>query len=201
MRTVLRLDDATVEEWPIRFFQSGHSNLQWFQKVYYPFSAYTAAYRRPLMGISTQADAGTLISPKHDKESQKEGARTFVKDNKLCEMMLVHLEHIQQVYGENSMGATVPFTGMLHINDIEDIDGDVSICSIGGDASGRLWCVINHKTNEMLIILMPHALVEVIGNRSTLLTGDIRRKTMISIAEHLVLIFALLRAVGSRMER
>ena len=191
VRTVL--DDITVEEWPISFFQSGHGNLQWFQKVYYPFRAYTAAYRRPLMGISTHADAATLISPKHDKESQKEGARKFVKDNKTCEIMLMHLEHIQKVYGENSMGATVPFTGMLHINYIEDIDSDVSIGSIGGDASGRSWCVINHRTNKMLIMLMPHALVEVIGNRSTLLEGDIRRKFMISIAEHLVLIFALLQ--------
>ena len=42
-------------------------------------------------------------------------------------------------------------------------------------------------------MLMPHALVEVIGNRSTLLTGDIRRKLMIIIAEHLVLMFALLQ--------
>ena len=90
------------------------------------------------MGVSTQADAATLISPKHDKESQKEGARKFVKekDNTTCEIMLMHLEHIQKVYGENSMGATVPFTGMLHINTIDDIDGDVSIGSIGGDASG-----------------------------------------------------------------
>ena len=147
------------------------------------------------MGISIQADAATLISPKHDKESRKEGARKFVKDNKTCEVMLMQLEHIQQVYGETSMGATVPFTGMLHINDIDDIDGDnvVSIGSIGGDASGRSWCVINHRTNKMLIILIHHALVEVIGNRSTLLTGDIRRKFMIGIAEHLVLIFALLQ--------
>ena len=118
-----------------------------------------------------------------------------MKDNKTCEIMLMHLEHIQQVYRENSMGATVPFTGMLHINDIEDNDGDVSIGSIGGDASGRLWCVINHRTNKMLIIfkLMPHTLVEVIGNRSTLLKGDIRRTFMISIAEHLVLNIALLQ--------
>ena len=107
----------------------------------------------------------------------------------------MHLEHIQKVYEENSMGATVPFTGMLHINDIDDINGDVSIGSIGGDASGRSWCVINHRTSKMLIILMPHVLVEVVGNRPTLLTGDIKRKFMISIAEHLVLTFALLQWV------
>ena len=44
----------------------------------------------------------------------------------------------------------------------------------------------------MLIILMHHALVNMIGRRSTLLMGHIRRK-FISIAEHLVLIFTLLQ--------
>ena len=73
------------------------------------------------------------------------------------------------------------------------MDGDISIGSIGGDASCTSWRVMCHRTRRMLIIFMPWALVEVIGNRSDLEEGDIRRKFMISISEHLVLGFALLQ--------
>ena len=136
-----------------------------------------------------------MVSPKTEKESKAEGARKFRKDNETAEIMLQYLLDVKTEYGENSMGSTVPFTGMMHINDLTDIDTDtcISIGSIGGDASGTSWCVVNHHTRNVLIIRMPSSLVEVIGDRPTLGRGDVRRKFMISIAEHLVLGFALLQ--------
>ena len=107
--------------------------------------------------------------------------------------MLLHLIKENLVFGENSFGSTVPFTAMLKVEDLKNVDADLSIGSIGGDASGTSWSVTNHRSREVIIIKMPPSLVEVLGQRSTLQEGDIRSQFMISIAEHLVLVFAILQ--------
>ena len=98
---------------------------------------------------------------------------------------------MKQKYGENTIESTVPFPSMLDVKDLEDVDLDISIASCGGDASGRLWSVYDHRNRLYLVVAIPEQLVEVIGKRSKLPDDDIRKEFMISIAEHLVLVFAL----------
>ena len=95
------LDDKPAEEWPVSFYRSGFGNFSWFQKFYHLFKAPGAAYRKPLAGVCTKEDGDTLISPKTDKESRKEGVRKFVKDNRTAEVMLMYLQRVKGVYGEN----------------------------------------------------------------------------------------------------
>ena len=187
------LDDQVATEWPVSFFQSGFGNFMWVSKVHHSFKAFMAAYRRPLQGVSTKADTNEMISPKTVKESKKEGARKFIKDNKCLHEMLSYLKRVKQKYGENTIESTVPFSSMLDVKDLEDVDLDISIASCGGDASGRVWSVYNHRNRLYLVVAIPEQLVEVIGKRSKLPDGDIRNEFMISIAEHLVLVFALLQ--------
>ena len=66
------------------------------------------------------------------------------------------------------MGATVHFTGMLHVNDLQRVDADTEIGSVVGDASGTSWYVCDHRSKRALCVKMPHSLIEVIGNRADL---------------------------------
>ena len=97
--------------------------------------------------------------------------------------MLQYLLDANTEYGDNSMGSAVPFTGMMYINNLIHIDADniISIGSIEGDASGTSLCVVNYRTRNVIIVRMPSSLVEVIGDKSCLRRGDVRRKFMISI--------------------
>ena len=58
------------------------------------------------------------------------------------------------------------FSSMLEFKDLEDVDLDISISSCGGDATGRLWSVHDHRNRLYLVVSIPEQLVEVIGKRS-----------------------------------
>ena len=133
------LDDPTAIEWPVSLVQSGFGNFMWVSKVHHSFKAFVAAYRRPLQGVSTKADSNETISPKTVKESKKEGAVKFIKDNKCLHEIRSCLKRVKEKYGENTIESTVRFSSMLDVKDLEDVDLDISIASCGNDASGRLW--------------------------------------------------------------
>ena len=107
--------------------------------------------------------------------------------------MLSYLKRVQGNYGKNTIESTVSFSSMLDVKDLEDVDLDISIASYGVDASGRLWSVYDRRNRMYLVVSIPEQLVEVIGKRSRLPDGGVRKEFMISTAEHLVLVFALLQ--------
>ena len=106
--------DDEEDEWPLSFVSSGFGNMNWLQKVYHPFKAFTAAYRRPMAlagaRVSTQSDMSKMILPKSDNESKAEGARNFRKDNAMIDTMLQYLKRVKETYGENTWESTVPFS-------------------------------------------------------------------------------------------
>lgn len=189
----LKPEYAEQMQWPFGLLQGGAGNWVWFTKVYWQFKAFCAAYRRPLQGMLSSTDPRTMVSPKHGKESQEAGARKFVKDNITIRTMLLHLKRLKQKYGEGHIESTVTMESIIDVSKLDNVDDDVSLGSIGGDASGRGWSVFDHRNRKMMDLQMPKILQDVISRRSQLQEGDVREQFMIAIAEHLVLVFALLQ--------
>ena len=66
----------------------------------------------------------------------------------------------------------------------------VVVASVGGDASGTAWSVLNIFKREALMIHMPAALQAALRSVQHRDPDDVQRLFMISIAEHMVLLFA-----------
>lgn len=185
--------DQEATEYRLDFMQGGWGNFVWTGKVHRCLKAFAAAYRRALKGIDTKAPPDTMVSPKHPKDSKVTGAKKFRKDNRIAGYILRHLKRTKQLYGEDHVSSTVPFATLADVDKWRDPDHDLSIGSIGGDASGTGWSVLDHRLREVIIIRLPPVLSDVLRRKASLSKDDVRDQFMVSIAEHMVLLMAMLQ--------
>ena len=189
------LEDTSITEWSLHFFMKAWGNFVWLQKVYRSFKPFTAAFRRPLQGhptVSAKEAQLIKVSPKQPNEGVAKGAEKFRRDMRVIQLMLEYLRDIKEEYGEDAIETTVPFLCMAGIEDWDRLPPD-SWTSIGGDASGTGWSVLEHSMREILIMPIPQVLSDVLRKRAKLEPMDTRELFMVAIAEHLVLVFAMLQ--------
>lgn len=180
-------------EYRLDFMQEAWGNFVWTGKVHRCLKAFSAAYRRALQGTDTKSSPDTLVSPKHPKDSKQTGANKFRKDNRIAACILRHLKRTKQLYGEDHVESTVPFSTLADMDKLTALDDNLSIGSIGGDASGTGWSVLDHRLNEIMIIQLPKVLSDVLRRKATLTKNDVRDLFMVSVAEHMVLVLAMLQ--------
>ena len=195
------LDDPEATAWSLHFFQKAWGNFVWLQKVYRSFKPFAAGLRRPLQGQATVAAREAqdiMVSPRLPKEGVAQGTRKFRRDMATTKTMLQYLIDIKDKYGEEAIETTVPFISMSGIDDWSRLPKE-SHTSIGGDASGTGWSVLEHNFREIMIMPLPQILSDVLKKKAEFETLDVRETFMVAIAEHLVLVFALLQW-GSRWQ-
>ena len=189
------LNDPEATEWSLHFFQEAWGNFVWLQKVYRSFKPFASALRRPLQGqpsVTAKEARKVMVSPRLPTEGKATGCKKFRRDMRCARYMLERLLQLKTCYGECTKEATVPFLCMADIEDWGRLPTG-TWTSIGGDASGTGWSVLDHFIREVLIMPIPQVLSDVLRKKAKLEPLDIRESFMVAIAEHLVLVFALLQ--------
>ena len=194
VRGLLQYFTPSMVTYDLGKIQTIFGNLVWITKVYSMLKPFAAGSRRCLQGVNTAKEAPSFqVDARHGDESKPLAAHKMYRDAQMMIQFLSALIQRKETLGENHHTCTVPVSAMTDPTVCYQQRFDIQFGSFGGDASGTAWSVLCHRLRQAMVIAMPAAFQHAIQHAGTLAQDNPLRRFLISIAEHMVYVMAMLQ--------
>lgn len=150
-----------------------------------------------MQGVLATADNSDWVNSALPGEDPQQAADKMRMDALMTEQFCDYQIQLRQREGEDHPNAVVTLAAMRDpVAMLRESGNAVELHgSFGGDASGTAWSIVCHRCREVLVVPYPKALQQAIKDLSAQISEEEshRHYFMISLAEHLVLLVALVQ--------